>query len=242
MNYSIYLKSYAALQFLAFLALSIFSERAMALEHEYLSQGEWDGGGMSTLIVRNNSSVPVTTWQVEFSWQAGEQVDFAWNATVTQTGNKVTAVCNPEFCAIPPGEAKAFGFVFKTNQKSLLPSNVVVTSDGVSTEIPVPEQPVQDVPVDPSGTDSADPFNYVLGTQTIYPHYGFTNDGRLVETAKEIRRLGSNLLKFSLSPYSYPDLVTNYQSYAYQFVKLARDVPDFKAVLDMDFTYYMIWL
>ncbi|CAH0537764.1 cellulose binding domain-containing protein [Vibrio marisflavi] len=237
MHYSIYIRSYAALHFLSIAVLSMFSERVQALEYQYLLQSEWAGGGMSTLIIRNNTENPVTTWQVTFDWLADEQVDFAWNAAVTQQGNTVTAECDPTFCDIPPGEAKAFGFVFTSNQSSLVPQKVVVNSDGVATEIPdvvTPTEPIQ-------GSVS-DNFNYVIGTQTIYPNYGFTNDGRLVETAKEIRRLGSNLLKFSLSPYSYPDLVSNYQSYAYQFVKLARDVPDFKAVLDMDFAYYMIWL
>ncbi|MCL9781746.1 cellulose-binding domain-containing protein [Vibrio sp. S4M6] len=242
MIYSLYSKRYVAVLTVIVGILYLFSGRAMALEYEYLLQSEWGGGGMSTLIVRNNTDAPVTHWQVNFSWLGDEHVDFAWNATVNQSGNTVTATCNPSFCVIPPGEAKAFGFVFSASQKSIIPTSIVVKADGGATEPPGPVTPTPELPTTPPNTIVHDQFNYVLGTQTIYPLYGFTNDGRLVETAKEIKSLGSNLLKFSLSPYSYQDLVTNYQSYAYQFVKLARDVPDFKQVLDMDFAYYMIWL
>src|SRR5579884_3087830 len=45
-----------------------------------------------------------------------------------------------------------------------------------------------------------DAFDYVLGTQTIAPAYHFTQDTSLVETAKAIQAMGSNILKISLSP------------------------------------------
>ncbi len=43
-------------------------------------------------------------------------------------------------------------------------------------------------------------YNYIIGTQTIGAKYKFTNETNLVETAKAIRAMGSNLLKMSMSP------------------------------------------
>src|SRR5947209_4906407 len=50
----------------------------------------------------------------------------------------------------------------------------------------------------PSTLPSIDTFNYVIGTQTFSPLYHFTSDTPLVETAKAIRALGSNVVKFRM--------------------------------------------
>ena len=46
-------------------------------------------------------------------------------------------------------------------------------------------------------------FNYIIGTQTVGAKYKFTEETNLVETAKAIHEMGSNILKFSLSPRYY---------------------------------------
>jgi len=85
-------------------------------------------------------------------------------------------------------------------------------------------------------------FNYIIGTQTVGAKYKFSEETNLVETAKAIRSMGSNLLKFSMAPrywwenYDIPkdDSITSLK-------KLARE-KSMKAVLDMDFKYYQIWV
>jgi hypothetical protein len=84
-------------------------------------------------------------------------------------------------------------------------------------------------------------FNYVVGTQTVGAKYKFTNETNLVETAKAIREMGSNLLKFSMSPrywwenYDIPkdEKITSLEMLAHE--------KSMKQVLDMDFKYYQIW-
>ncbi len=84
-------------------------------------------------------------------------------------------------------------------------------------------------------------FNYVLGTQTVGAKYKFTDETNLVETAKAIHDMGSNLLKFSMSPrywwenYDIPkdDKITSLEMLAQE--------KSMKQVLDMDFKYYQIW-
>lgn len=85
-------------------------------------------------------------------------------------------------------------------------------------------------------------YNFSIGTQTVGSKYKFTNETMLVETAKEINSMGSNLLKFSMHPryctenYGLPknEAITS-------LTKLAKLEPSVKKVLDMDFKYYHIW-
>jgi hypothetical protein len=80
-------------------------------------------------------------------------------------------------------------------------------------------------------------YNYSIGTQTIGPSYGFTSDDRLVETAKAIINMGSNILKINLSTGSYNISGRSYSN----ITSLVRDDPSFSAVLDMPFSYYFFW-
>ena len=85
-------------------------------------------------------------------------------------------------------------------------------------------------------------FNYAIGTQTVGSKYKFSEHTMLVETALEIKKMGSNLLKFSMHPrycsenYGLPknDNITS-------LTTLATLEPSVKEVLDMDFKYYHIW-
>lgn len=98
--------------------------------------------------------------------------------------------------------------------------------------------------VDQSVTDTDyRSYNYAIGTQTVGPKYKFTDKTSLVETAIEIKNMGSNLLKFSMHPrycsenYGLPknDAINSLK-------KLATLEPSMKEVLDMDFKYYHIWV
>ncbi|MFH4967539.1 hypothetical protein V8G61_04965 [Gaetbulibacter sp. M240] len=85
-------------------------------------------------------------------------------------------------------------------------------------------------------------YNYAIGTQTVGSKYKFSEKTMLVETAIEIKNMGSNLLKFSMHPryctenYGLPknDNITS-------LTKLASLEPSVKEVLDMDFKFYHIW-
>ncbi len=90
-----------------------------------------------------------------------------------------------------------------------------------------------------NGEYSADilAYNYAIGTQTIGPSYGLTNETRLVETASRILEMGSNILKISLDPSSY-GLNYNY-TYSHQ---LLESESSFKKIMEMDFNYYFFWV
>lgn len=84
-------------------------------------------------------------------------------------------------------------------------------------------------------------FNYIIGTQTVGAKYKFTEETNLVETAKAIHEMGSNILKFSLGPRYYWE---NYDIPFDNNIKCLKDLAQEKSVkhvLDMDFKYYQIW-
>lgn len=94
-----------------------------------------------------------------------------------------------------------------------------------------------------SGSDPMEPVNFILGTQTFGVKYSFTDKTRLVETAQEIRDMGSNHLKFCMSP----DTLKSQYSLANKvsvksLTDLAQNEPSVRTVLEMPFAYYHIWV
>jgi len=81
-------------------------------------------------------------------------------------------------------------------------------------------------------------YNLFAGTQTIGYKYGFTEDQGLVETAKRIHEMGSNIMKFALTGGEQnPGL----SSRGATLTEWVRDVSEIKEVLEMDFKYYFLW-
>jgi hypothetical protein len=86
-------------------------------------------------------------------------------------------------------------------------------------------------------------YNYAIGTQTVGSKYKFTNETMLLETAMEIKAMGSNLLKFSMHPrYCTENYGLPKNNKITSLTKLATLEPSIKKVLEMDFKYYHIWM
>jgi len=86
-------------------------------------------------------------------------------------------------------------------------------------------------------------YNYAIGTQTVGSKYKFTNKTMLVETALEIKNMGSNLLKFSMTGrYCTENYGLPKNDKINSLTKLAKLEPSMKEVLDMDFKFYHIWV
>lgn len=84
-------------------------------------------------------------------------------------------------------------------------------------------------------------FNYIIGTQTVGAKYKFTNETNLVETAKAIREMGSNILKFSMGPrYWWENYDIPKDENIHSLTDLAQE-KSMKQVLNMNFKYYQIW-
>ncbi|MDR1096947.1 MAG: hypothetical protein LBL57_02320 [Tannerella sp.] len=83
-------------------------------------------------------------------------------------------------------------------------------------------------------------YNFVVGTQTIGAgsQYKFTEKPVLIETAERILAMGSNILKIHL----HPDTETPESFRQASPLVLASQESTFKALLDMNFTYYLLWV
>lgn len=88
-------------------------------------------------------------------------------------------------------------------------------------------------------------INTILGTQAIGGRYHFTDDEPLLESAKLIAELGSDIMKFSISEQaSFGKTKANVRE-RNPGLKTLTDVasrePGHRAVLDMPFTHFFIW-
>lgn len=124
----------------------------------------------------------------------------------------------------------------------LLPFLVMLIGSGIICSVLVSMVSKEDRNSNDKLTSLIESYNYAIGTQTVGPKYKFTNKTTLVETALEIKKIGSNLLKFSMNPryctenYGLPE-----NKAISSLTKLATLEPSVKEVLDMDFKYYHIW-
>jgi hypothetical protein len=95
----------------------------------------------------------------------------------------------------------------------------------------------------PKADRDVESYNYVLGTQTIGPKYRFTSDDTLVETAKAIAGMGSNILKISLGK----DYARQYEGVEPEPrvgspATLVLRHRSFRAVLRMPFSHILLWV
>ncbi len=90
---------------------------------------------------------------------------------------------------------------------------------------------------------NVDAYNYVLGTQTFGVRYTFTEEDGLIETAKAIHDMGSNILKIGLGDKYHGEWYGLPGDESLRTVAdLADRQPSYRRVLDMPFTYYLLWV
>ena len=97
-------------------------------------------------------------------------------------------------------------------------------------------------PHHPDSMIQPEPYNFILGTNTIGGKYQFTNESKLLEQARQVRSMGSNILKISLgekSPQMYGLKMDKKPSTT---LELFRSHADYKQVFDMDFRYIFMWV
>ena len=85
-------------------------------------------------------------------------------------------------------------------------------------------------------------YNFVLGTNAIGGKYKFTADSKILEQAKQIRAMGSNVLKISLGPNSPKTYELEIAGKQTTTLDLFKAHPDYRTVFDMDFKYIFAWV
>ncbi|MBB5827229.1 pectate lyase [Micromonospora carbonacea] len=93
------------------------AQAAAGCRVSYVVGSQWPGG-FSTTVTLTNVGDPITSWQLTWSFGAGQTVTQAWNATVTQSGSAVTAT-NASFNGnLATNASAAFGFNGTWNNSS----------------------------------------------------------------------------------------------------------------------------
>ncbi|MBF9127896.1 cellulose binding domain-containing protein, partial [Plantactinospora sp. S1510] len=77
----------------------------------YRSAGQWQGGFQGEVTVRNNGTTASRTWTTQLVFGAGQQVNQAWNAEITQSGVTASALAVAWNGALAPGGSTTFGFI-----------------------------------------------------------------------------------------------------------------------------------
>jgi cellulase/cellobiase CelA1 len=81
----------------------------------HYSHSSWDKDGnrglMATVVITNNSAPTVNGWTLKWSFQSGETIVNAWNATVTQAGSAASARNTSWNKVIPTGGRADFGYI-----------------------------------------------------------------------------------------------------------------------------------
>ncbi|MEU4567343.1 cellulose binding domain-containing protein [Micromonospora sp. NPDC023956] len=95
----------------------VASAAAVGCRVDYRVTNQWGGGFGADLTVTNLGD-PLTGWTLTWSFTAGQQVNQAWNATVTQSADQVTARDAGHNATIGTGGTANFGFNASWNDAS----------------------------------------------------------------------------------------------------------------------------
>ena len=77
---------------------------------DYTRSSEWGGGFTANLTITNTATITINGWTLAFAFPGDQKITSAWNATVTQSGQSVTAVNLGYNAAIAPSGTVSFGF------------------------------------------------------------------------------------------------------------------------------------
>lgn len=63
----------------------------LSCQVSYVLTSSWTGGFQADVTVKNTGSSPITGWTLAFAFPGDQKIASSWNATVTQSGQAVTA-------------------------------------------------------------------------------------------------------------------------------------------------------
>jgi chitinase len=90
----------------------------------FAASSDWGSGHEVRVTVTNGTDAPVNTWRVEFDLPAGTTISSFWDADVTRSGNRYTAVKKSWAGALAPGASTSWGYIGSGAYKA--PTNCTV--------------------------------------------------------------------------------------------------------------------
>jgi hypothetical protein len=100
---------------------------------------QWTGGFTADVKVTNNAA-PITSWTLTWTFTGDQRITSAWNATVTQTAQAVTAASLAWNGALGTGASTSFGFQGTVTTTNPAPADFAVNGTSC-TEATTPTTP-----------------------------------------------------------------------------------------------------
>ncbi|WFE44043.1 cellulase family glycosylhydrolase [Verrucosispora sp. WMMD1129] len=134
----------------------------------YSAPSQWPGGFTANVAVTNLGD-PLNGWRLTWTFPSGQRVTQAWNATVTSSGNDVTASNVSYNAALGTNQTASFGFNGSWSGSNTAPTtfslNGVTCTGSVGTTPPPTTTPPPSTPPPSTPPPAGDPMAYVAAMQ-----------------------------------------------------------------------------
>jgi endoglucanase len=89
--------------------VAVNAQAATGCQVAYTVQSQWPGGFTGNVNITNLGD-PINGWRLDWTFPSGQQLNQAWNATATSSGNQVTATNMSYNAGIATNATVSFGF------------------------------------------------------------------------------------------------------------------------------------
>jgi chitinase len=168
----------------------------------FVATSDWGTGHEVQVTVRNGSDASIATWRIEFDLPAGTTISSFWDADVTRSGNRYTAVKKSWAGSLAPGASISWGYIGTGAYRA--PTNCTV--NGVScaggpaptTAPPTTVPPTTAPPTTPPPTTAPPPpgGQKVVGYFTQWGVYGRNYHVRNIHTSGSAAKMTHILYAF----------------------------------------------
>jgi hypothetical protein len=125
--------SAAALGFGLTAAAQTQASAATGCSAAYSTQSSWSGGFVGSVTVTDSGTTAITGWTVTFVFAGDQKVTSAWNATVNQSIEYVTASNLSYNGSLSAGSSTSFGFQGTFGSSDATPTSVTCTPSSTVT-------------------------------------------------------------------------------------------------------------
>jgi predicted extracellular nuclease len=98
-------------------------------EVEYTIHGQWPGGFIAQLWIKNTGDEPISGWDLGWQFSGDEEIRNLWSGQHTQTGADVSVQNLHWNGTIKPGKHTTLGFVGSTSDGATVPDSFTINGD-----------------------------------------------------------------------------------------------------------------